>query len=123
MTSVCFRDLIRRIKTESSAKIRFHASLLVALFALMPAVLGGCAGRGSVQDNPSARQKFVFASAYSAADCQAKLNDLTGSDVQLVEDDQQVLMSILSLGIVPSHRCIGVAKDSALIAPVSVKHD
>jgi hypothetical protein len=76
-----------------------------------------------VQDNPSAHQKFVFASAYSAADCQAKLNDLAGSDVQLVEDDQQVLMSILSLGIVPSHRCIGVAKDSPLVAPVSAKHD
>jgi hypothetical protein len=76
-----------------------------------------------VQDNPSARQKFVFASAYSAADCQAKLNDLAGSDVQLVEDDQQVIMSILSLGIVPSHRCIGVARNSAVVAPAPVKHE
>ena len=123
MTRFVFNDFIRRIKTESSAKVRFHASALVALFALVSAVLGGCAGRGSVQDNPSAQQKFVFASAYSAADCQAKMKDLAGPDVQVVEDDQQVVMSILSLGIVPSHRCIGVAKDSTLVAPVSVKHD
>jgi hypothetical protein len=123
MTPYVFNDLIRRIKTESSAKVRFHASALVALFALVSAVLGGCAGRGSVQDNPSAQQKFVFASAYSAAACQAKMNDLAGADVQVVEDNQQVTMSILSLGIVPSDRCIGVAKVSALVAPVSAKHD
>ena len=97
--------------------------MLVALFGLVSALLGGCAGRGSVQDNPTAQQKFVFASAYSTADCQAKMNDLAGTDVQMVEDDQQLVTSIFSLGIVPSHRCIGVARNSAVVAPVPVKHE
>jgi len=97
--------------------------VLIALFALVSAASGGCAGRGSVQDNPSAHQKFVFASAYSTENCQAKMNDLAGTDVQMIEDDQQVVTSIFSLGIVPSHRCTGVAKDSAVVAPVSAKHE
>lgn len=118
-----FRKFAQLTKMESSAKIRLHVSVLVALFALVSAVLGGCAGRGSMQDNPSAHQKFVFASAYNTVDCQAKMNDLAGTDVQMIEDDQQVVTSILSLGIVPSHRCIGVARDSVVAAPLSAKHE
>jgi hypothetical protein len=95
----------------------------IALLALVSAALGGCAGRGSIQDNPSAHQKFVFASAYSTDVCQARMNDLAGTDVQMVEDDRQLFTSIFSLGIVPSHRCIGVAKDSAVVAPLSAKHE
>jgi hypothetical protein len=83
--------------------------------------LDGCAGRGTVQDNPSARQKFVYASAYSTDDCQARMNQLAGADVRMIEDDQHVLMSIFSLGIAPSHQCIGVAPDLTSPLPVTGK--
>jgi hypothetical protein len=79
---------------------------------LLAVALDGCAGRGTVQDNPSARQKFVYASAYSTDDCQAKMNQLAETNVKMIEDDQHLVTSILSLGIAPSHQCIGVAPES-----------
>lgn len=114
-----WENLSGRSKTEVSTTIRFHASVLAALFALVSAGLGGCAGPGSVQNNPSAQKKYVFASAYSKDKCQAKMDVLAGTDVQMIEDDKQVVTSIFSLGIVPSHRCIGIARDSTVVGPLS----
>ena len=107
--------------TKRSAKIRFYWVGFFAIASLLSVAVDGCAGRGTVQDNPSARQKFVYASAYSTDDCQAKMNQLAGSDVKMIEDDTHLLMSIFSLGIAPSHQCIGVAPDIASTAPVTAK--
>ena len=85
------------------------------MFALV--LLAGCATKGTVQDNPTAHQKIVFASAYSAEECRAKMNDLTHSEVQQINESRRLATSIFSLGIVPSHQCIGIAKDDAAAAP------
>ncbi len=114
-------SLRRRSNTKRSAEIRFQSLGLFAVATLLTLGLGGCAGRGSVQDNPSAHQKYVFASAYSSEDCQTKMNELAGTDVRVIEDDDHLVMSIFSFGIVPSHRCIGVARDASNSPPVSLK--
>jgi hypothetical protein len=103
-------------------------SVFVALIMLALVGLSGCAARGTVQDNPSAHQKFVYVSASSTEDCQAEMNDLTQNDVQMISDDRRLTMSILSFGIVPAHQCIGVAKDTAAITPMPftpapIKHE
>lgn len=110
-----------RNNTKRSANIWFCWVGLFAIAILLAVAVDGCAGRGTVQDNPSARQKFVYASAYSTDDCQAKMNQLAGSDVRMIEDDEHLLMSIFSLGIAPSHQCIGVAPDIASSSPVAPK--
>ena len=86
-------------------------------------LLGGCAGRNSVQNNPSAHQKIVFASAYSVEDCQAKMNDLAKSEVRMIDSSQRVVTSIFSFGIVPSHECIGIAKETADQAAMPPEHE
>ena len=110
-----------RNNTKRSAKIWFCWVGFFAIASLLVVAVDGCAGRGSMQDNPSARQKFVYASAYSTDDCQAKMNQLAGSDVKMIEDDTHLLMSIFSLGIAPSHQCIGVAPDIVSTSPVTAK--
>lgn len=107
-----------------AANFTFHSTtVVVSLVMLALVVLSGCATRGSVQDNPSANQKVVFASAYSTEDCQAKMNDLAQNEVHMISDDQRLATSIFSLGIVPSHQCIGIAKDTAAVAPIPAKHE
>lgn len=94
------------------------ASLLLLAFI----VLSGCS-RASVQDNPSANQKIIFASAYSVEDCQAKMNAAAGSDVRTINDSSRVATSILSLGIVPSHQCIGIAKDPSAASVGTIRNE
>ena len=89
---------------------------------LASAVLASCATRGTVQDNPSANQKIIFASAYSAEDCQAEMNTLAGTEVKMVSDSQRLVMSILSLGIQPSHHCVGIAKNPPATSSSSSQH-
>ena len=84
--------------------------MIFSILLLVLVVLTGCS-RSSVQDNPSANQKIIFASAYSIEDCQAKMNAAAGGDVHMISDSPRVGTSILSLGIVPSYQCIGIAKD------------
>ncbi|MBI3758915.1 MAG: hypothetical protein HY269_04075 [Deltaproteobacteria bacterium] len=93
------------------------ATVFVSFITFLLIFASGCAGRGTVQDNPAAHQKIVFASAYSTADCQAKMNALAQSDVTMIHEALHSGTSVLSLGIVPSHQCIGIAKDNA--APMS----
>jgi hypothetical protein len=82
-----------------------------SLLLLALVVLAGC-WRTVVQDNPSASQQIIYASAYSTDDCQAKMNAAAGKDVQMIHDTSRVGFSILSLGIAPAHQCIGIAKDA-----------
>jgi hypothetical protein len=75
----------------------------VSLFIFALVFLTGCATKGSVQDSSTAHQKIVFASAYSAEECQPRMNDLTHNEVHLINESRRLATSIFSLGIVPSH--------------------
>jgi hypothetical protein len=94
---------------------------LLAMLAFV--ILSGCAAQGSVQNNPSANQKIVYASAYSTEGCQAEMNDLAQNEVHMVSDDQRLATSIFSFGIVPAHQCIGIVKDTLAVTPVTIKHE
>lgn len=93
-----------------------------SLSALGLAFLTGCA-EPVVQDNPSAHQKIVFASAYSVESCEAKMADLARGEVKMVNDSAHLAASIFSLGIVPSHQCIGVVKDPLANTSAPIKHE
>jgi hypothetical protein len=99
------------------------ATVLVSFIIFLLLITSGCAGRGTVQDNPAAHQKIIFASAYSTADCQAKMNALAQSDVTMIHEALHSGTSVLSLGIVPSHQCIGIAKDNDAPMPSIPNHE
>lgn len=99
------------------------ATVFVSFIIFLLIFTSGCAGRGTVQDNPAAHQKIIFASAYSTADCQAKMNALAQSEVIIIHDALHSGTSVLSLGIVPSHQCIGIAKDNDAPMPSIPNHE
>jgi hypothetical protein len=102
----------------------FRNTTVMRLLAMLAfAILSGCAAQGSVQNNPSANQKIVYASAYSTEGCQAEMNDLAQNEVRMVSDDQRLATSIFSFGIVPAHQCIGIVKDTLAVAPAPTKHE
>ena len=76
-----------------------------------------------MQNNPSANQKIVYASAYSTEGCQTEMNDLAQNEVHMVSDDQRLATSIFSFGIVPAHQCIGIVKDTLAVTPATTKHE
>jgi hypothetical protein len=99
------------------------ATVFVSFIIFLLIFSSGCAGRGTVQDNPAAHQKIIFASAYSTSDCQAKMNALARSEVIIIHDALHSGTSVLSLGIVPSHQCIGIAKDNDAPMPSIPNHE
>jgi hypothetical protein len=101
----------------------YVAIVRISPLILAFAVLSSCAAPGAVQDNPSAHQKIVFASAYSVEGCRTEMNHLAGSTVRMINDSQQPATSIFSLGIIPAHECIGIAKDTAGAPATPAEHE
>jgi hypothetical protein len=120
----CVKPAIRSI-SEASRRVntQYQPSLGLSSVMLALAVLSGCAARGSVQNNPSANQKIVFASANSTEGCQAEMNNLAQGEVHMISDDRRLMTSIFSLGIVHAHQCIGVVKDTSAAPPAPINNE
>jgi len=130
VTEPCVKPSIQSISetavcelTRSSRSGFRNTTVMRPLAMLAFVILSGCAAQGSVQNNPSANQKIVYASAYSTEGCQAEMNDLAQNEVHMVSDDQRLATSIFSFGIVPAHQCIGIVKDTLAVTPATTKHE
>ena len=130
VTEPCVKPSIQSIsqyhslRVNTSSRSGFRNTTVMRLLAILAfVILSGCAAQGSVQNNPSANQKIVYASAYSTEGCQAEMNDLAQNEVRMVSDDQRLATSIFSFGIVPSHQCIGIVKDTLAVTPATTKHE
>jgi hypothetical protein len=80
------REAVRRfpliIKPTCSNFPLCDGTVVFSFLMLSLAVLTACS-RASVQDNPNANQKIIFAAAYSVKGCQAMMNAAAGGDVRL----------------------------------------
>ena len=72
----------------------------------------GCATQQFVQDDPANHRRDVSASAYSLDGCQEKMNELAGGQVRMTGHSQQILQSVLNLGVTPFYRCSGIIADA-----------
>jgi hypothetical protein len=77
----------------------------------LSAIAVGCSTNQFVQDDPTNHRRDVSASAYSLDGCQEKMNELGGGTVQMTGHSQQILQSILNLGVMPFYRCSGTIAD------------
>ena len=130
VTEPCVKPSIQSIseycslRVNTSSRSGFRNTTVMRLLAMLAfVILSGCAAQGSVQNNPSANQKIVYASAYSTEGCQAEMNDLAQNEVHMVSDDRRLATSIFSFGIVPAHQCIGIVKDTLAVTPSTAKHE
>jgi hypothetical protein len=74
----------------------------------------GCSTNQFVQDDPANQRRDVSAPAYPLDGCQEKMNELGGGPVQMTGHSQQILQSILNLGVMPFYRCSGTIADAKL---------
>jgi hypothetical protein len=59
----------------------------------------------------------VTASGYSLEGCQAKMDQLAGTRVQMVAHTDQVGVSAGSLFVIPAYTCRGFVQESQMPAP------
>jgi hypothetical protein len=83
----------------------------LCLAMCLSAIAIGCSTNQFVQDDPANHRRDVSASAYTLDGCQEKMNELGGGTVQMTGQSQQILQSILNLGVMPFYRCSGIIAD------------
>jgi hypothetical protein len=89
--------------------------------ACMNLALIGCTTVQGVESQPAEHRSLVDASGYSLAGCQAKMDKLAGSKVQMVSHTDQIAMSVRSLFLVPAYVCEGFVQEpgSSASAPLT----
>jgi hypothetical protein len=86
-----------------------YTSFMVAGSIVLSAI--GCTTVQGVERQPAEHRSVVDASGYSLAGCQAKMDKLAGSKVQMVSHTDQVAMSVRSLFLVPAYVCEGFVQE------------
>lgn len=88
---------------------------LTALLALL--ALSACTSVQGLEDDPVEHRMVVTASGYSLDRCQAKMDELAGTKVQMVAHTDQVGVSAGSLFIIPAYTCRGLVAEPQISAP------
>jgi len=89
----------------------------IQLSPIVLCLLAGCTAYSFVQgvENDRARHRLVVsASGYTLEGCQARMDELAGTHVQMVEHTDQVAVSILNLLLVPAYTCRGFVQEPPL---------
>jgi hypothetical protein len=94
---------------EGNSMKRTIVTLALAL------ALSACSTIQGVENQPAEHRKAVVASGYSLSGCQQNLDQQASGHVEMSYHTDQILMSVLNLGIVPPYYCQGVITD-----PVSI---
>ena len=77
-------------------------------------LLTGCSAYSFVQgveNDPVEHRLVVSASGYSLDGCQANMDELAGTHVQMTEHTGQVAISLLNLLTVPAYTCRGFVQE------------
>jgi hypothetical protein len=80
----------------------------------MLCLVAGCTAYSFVQgvENDPARHRLVVnAYGYSLAGCQAAMDELAGTHVQMVEHTDQIAVSVINLLLVPAYTCRGFVQE------------
>jgi hypothetical protein len=88
---------------------------LTVLLALL--ALSACTSVQGLENDPAEHRMVVTASGYSLDGCQAKMDQLAGTKVQMVAHIDQVGVSAGSLFIIPAYTCRGFVAETQTSAP------
>lgn len=77
------------------------------LMALMLCAIAGCSTWTGVREDPLGRERIVSASGYSLDACQSAMDELAHANVQMVQHNRQLMLSMFSFGYEPSYLCTG----------------
>jgi hypothetical protein len=102
---------VRKTDGIGVLKLR-NLTVLIALLAL-----GACTSVQGLEHDPAEHRMVVTASGYSLEGCQAKMDQLAGTRVQMVAHTDQVGVSAGSLFIIPAYTCRGFVQESQMPAP------
>jgi hypothetical protein len=89
-----------------------NLTILLALLAL-----GACTSVQGLENDPAEHRMVVTASGYTLDGCQAKMDELAGTKVQMVGHTDQVGVSAGSLFIIPAYTCRGFVQEPQAPAP------
>jgi hypothetical protein len=101
------------VKANDTGKGRRGGQSL-GLSLIVSGLLTGCSAYSFVQgveNDPVEHRLVVSASGYSLDGCQANMDELAGTHVQMTEHTGQVAMSLLNLLTVPAYTCRGFVQE------------
>jgi hypothetical protein len=101
------------VKANDTGKGRRRVKSFGLSFIIL-GLLTGCSAYSFVQgveNDPVEHRLVVSASGYSLDGCQANMDELAGTNVQMTEHTGQMAMSLLNLLTVPGYTCRGFVQE------------